>query len=214
MPIRKVSLVNGEVYHICNKSIAGFKIFNDDKDCDRMMELISFYIAGKVLCNFSTYKKLKNVKIGPSKRVVNIVAYCIMPTHIHFILKQNQDNGIEKFVGLISQSYSQYFNIRHERKGPLWEGRFKNVLIKDDEQLLHLTRYIHLNPATAFLVNDPGDWKYSSYNEYVEAGVYNKRLCNYCDLLKIDPVSYKKFVLDQIDYQRQLAIIKEVVLED
>jgi len=213
MPIRKVSLVDDELYHVCNKSIAGFKIFNHGKDYDRMMELISFYIVEKVPCRFSIYKTLKNVELDPSKRIVDIVAYCIMPTHIHFILKQNKDNGIEKFIGLISQSYSQYFNIRHERKGPLWEGRFKNVLIKDDEQLLHLTRYVHLNPVTAFLVNDPGDWIYSSYNEYIKSGSCIKRLCNFYDLLKIEPSSYKKFVLDQIDYQRQLAIIKEVVLE-
>jgi len=214
MPIRKVSLVNGAVYHVCNKSIAGFKIFNHDRDCDRMMELISFYIAGKAPCNFSTYKKSKDIKIDPSKRIVDMVAYCIMPTHVHFILRQNQDEGIEKFVGLIFQSYSQYFNILHKRKGPLWEGRFANIMIKNDEQLLHLTRYIHLNPVTAFLVNDPGSWKYSSYNEYVETYTYDKKLCNFCDLLKIDPVSYKKFVLDQIDYQRQLAIIKGLTLED
>jgi putative transposase len=136
-----------------------------------------------------------------------------MPTHIHLILKQAQDGGIEKFVGLISNSYSKYFNIRHARKGPLWEGRFKNILIENDEQLLHLTRHIHLNPATAFLVNDPGDWKYSSYNEHVETTASDKRLCNFSNILKIDPVLYKKFTLDQIDYQRQLAKIKRLTLE-
>jgi putative transposase len=214
MPIRKISLVNGEVYHICNKSIAGFKIFNGDKDYDRIMGLISFYIADEVPYKFSTYKKIKNAEFGFSKQLVHIVAYCIMPTHVHLILKQIKDNGIEKFMGLVSNGYSKYFNIRYARKGPLWEGRFKNVLIKNDEQLLHLTRYIHLNPVTAFLVNNPGNWKYSSYNEYVESGIFDKKLCNFYDLLKIDPESYKKFVLDQIDYQRQLAIIKKVSLED
>ena len=213
MPIRKVSLVNGEVYHICNKSIAGFKIFNDDKDYKRMMESISFYSAEKVPCKFSTYKILKNIEFDPTKRIVDIVAYCIMPTHIHLVLKQSNDNGIEKFVGLISNGYSKYFNIRHKRKGPLWEGRFKNVLMKDDEQLLHLTRYVHLNPVTALLVNDPGDWKYSSYNEYISAKTSDRGLCNFYELLKIDPVSYKKFVLDRINYQKQLAIIKEAILE-
>jgi putative transposase len=137
-----------------------------------------------------------------------------MPTQIHLILKQVKDGGIKKFLGLISQSYSQYFNSRHARKGPLWEGRFKNILIKNDEQLLHLTRYVHLNPVTSFLTNDPGDWKYSSYREYAGEIDIDKRLCSFEDILKIDKVSYKKFVSDQIDYQRQLAIIKKVVLED
>jgi len=214
MPIRKIKLVKGEVYHIYNKSIAGFSVFNNAGDYNRMTELASFYIAEKVPCKFSTYKILKNVKFKPSTRIVDIVAYCLMPTHIHFVLKQNQDDGIEKFIGLISQSYGQYFNLHHKRNGPLWEGRFKNVLVNTDEQLLHLTRYVHLNPVTAFLVNDPGYWKYSSYNEYLGACAYDERLCHFSDLLKIDPVSYKKFVLDQIDYQRQLAIIKDLALED
>lgn len=213
MPIRKIPLANGEVYHICNKSIAGFKIFNDYKDCDRMIESMSFYIAEKVPCKLSTYKIVKNIALASSKRIVDIMAYCLMPTHIHLILKQNQDSGIEKFVGLISNSYSRYFNTRHARKGPLWEGRFKNILIEDDEQLLHLTRYVHLNPVSAFLVNNPSGWKYSSYNEYIETILSDKRLCNFCDLLKIDPISYKKFVLDQTDYQKQLAIIKKIALE-
>jgi putative transposase len=214
VPIRKIPLVKNEVYHICNKSIAGFKIFNNDRDYKRMVELMSFYIFEKVPCKFSMYKKLRNVELEPSRRYVNIVAYCLMPTHIHFILKQNQDNGIESFIGLISHSYSNYFNLQHARKGPLWEGRFKNVLIKNDEQLLHLTRYIHLNPVTAFLVNAPGNWKYSSYKEYIEPGASDKRLCNFCDLPGLDTASYKNFVLDQINYQRQLAIIKEISLED
>jgi len=214
MPIRKVSLVNGEIYHICNKSIAGFKIFNDYRDYDRIVGLMSFYIADEVPYSFSTYKKIQNPGLIFQRRLVDIVAYCIMPTHIHLILKQNLVDGIERFMGLISNSYSKYFNMRHSRKGPLWEGRFQNVLINNDEQLLHLTRYIHLNPVTAFLVNDPGEWKYSSYKEYIDPDASEKRLCNYHGLLSIKPESYKKFVLDQIDYQRQLAIIKNVSLEN
>lgn len=214
MPIRKVPLAAEEVYHIYNKSIAGFKIFNNDCEYSRMIELICFYMMEELPCKFSLYKTLRNCKLNHSKRIVDIVAYCLMPTHIHIVLKQNMNGAAEKFMRLISQGYSQYFNMKHKRKGPLWEGRFKNVLIKDDEQLLHLTRYVHLNPVTAFLVNNPCDWKYSSYNEYMGETTSDKRLCNFCNLLTIDPISYKKFVLDRIDYQKQLAIIKEMVLED
>lgn len=213
MSIREVSLVTSEIYHICNKSIAGFRIFNNDMDYERMMESMHFYIAETVPCKFSAYKTLKDIEIDKSKRKVDILAYCLMPTHIHLILKQNRNNGIEKFVSLISQSYSQYFNARHARKGPLWEGRFKNVLFENDEQLLHTTRYIHLNPATARLTDDPGNWVYSSYNEYMKMVPPGKRLCNFHDLLKIEPKSYRKFVLDQIDYQRQLALIKKITLD-
>jgi putative transposase len=213
MPIRKIFLLNGEVYHVCNKSIAGFRIFNSDKDYDRMLQLMEFYNNKDAPCSFSVYKKLKNITFNASKKNVNIIAYCLMPTHIHLILKQSGDNGIEKFITKISQGYSQYFNAQHERNGPLWEGRFKNIMVKNDEQLLHLTRYVHLNPVTAFLVNDPYDWVYSSYKEYINSDRPKERLCYFDDLLKIDSNIYKKFVLDQIDYQRQLATIKNLALE-
>ncbi len=213
MPIRGVSLVNGEVYHVYNKSIANFKVFNNDINYNRMIELMSYYITEDVPYSFSIYKSLKNVELNCLKHIVDIVAYCLMPTHIHFIMKQNRDNGIESFISLISNSYSKYFNALYARKGPLWEGRFKNVLVNNDEQLLHLTRYVHLNPVTAFLVNNPVDWKYSSYNEYMAAEICENKLCHYNGLLNIDKTLYKKFVSDGIDYQRQLAIIKNVTIE-
>jgi putative transposase len=78
-----------------------------------------------------------------------------MPTHIHLVLRQLKDGGISKFMSNILNSYSRYFNIKHNRKGPLWEGRFRKVLVGSDEQLLHLTRYVHLNPVTACLVDKP-----------------------------------------------------------
>lgn len=108
----------------------------------------------------------------------------------------------------VLNSYSKYFNIKHNRKGPLWEGRFKSVLIETDEQLLHLTRYIHLNPVTAFLVEKPDAWKSSSYGEYVASMNSDASICNYDAVLKIEPKEYKDFVDEQIPHQRDLAHIK------
>jgi len=206
--------LNGEVYHICNKSIAGFRIFNNDEDYNRMLKLMTFYNSQNTPCSFSVYESLKKCVLVDSKKIVNLVAYCLMPTHVHFIIRQDTDYGIEGFVTKISQGYSQYFNARHKRKGPLWEGRFKNILVKDNNQLVHLTRYVHLNPVTAFLVNDPDNWIYSSYKEYIKDNPIQKRLCDFDNLMTMDEVLYKKFVLDQIDYQRQLASIKDLILED
>ena len=148
-----------------------------------------------------------------AEKVVQIVAYCIMPTHLHLILKQLKEDGIANFMRKVLNSYSHYFNIKHKRKGPLWEARFKNVLVRTDEQLLHLTRYIHLNPVTAYLVDKPEDWLFSSYKEYVSNVVDEERICKYNNILDIEPDSYKKFVEDRILYQRDLAKIKELILE-
>ncbi|OGW71290.1 MAG: hypothetical protein A2047_04340 [Omnitrophica bacterium GWA2_41_15] len=145
--------------------------------------------------------------------MIQIICYCFMPTHIHLVLKQLKDNGISDFMMHILNSHTRYFNIKHNRKGPLWESKFKKVLVDSDEQLLHLTRYIHLNPVTACIVNKPEEWRYSSYNEYVSDGTVTDGICEYKNILDINSFSYKKFVENRISYQRELAKIKGLMLD-
>ncbi|RLC36138.1 hypothetical protein DRH29_05175 [candidate division Kazan bacterium] len=205
------------------KSIAGFKIFNINSDFLRIRRALQYYQVKNRVLKFSQFLTLKEVKkkgfdkcvssviLPKDKNLIQIVAYCIMPTHLHLILKQLKENGISIFMGNLLNSYSRYFNIRYKRKGPLWEGRFKSILIENGEYLLHLTRYIHLNPTTANLVRKPEDWELSSYKEYI----LNKKdaLCDYSDLLDISKKSYREFVEDRISYQKELHKIKRLILE-
>jgi len=215
----KRELITNEIYHIYTRSIAEFRIFNSPYDFQRIQEMIKYYQQKNPPYNFSKINPLtiKNTKpqtchfILDKEKIVQIIAYVIMPTHIHLILKQLQDRGISIFMQNVLNSYTRYFNIKHNRKGPLWEGRFKAVLVKTEEQLLHLTRYIHLNPVTAYLVNNPLDWEASSYKEYLFLTNINKRICKYEDILKINPENYKNFVEDFISYQRDLAKISDLV---
>lgn len=216
MPIRKVTLVKDELYHIYDRSIADFKIFNSNNDYVRMRNELLFYSVVNPGCSFSSIKKFdrisdlnKQLQNKSMDRLIDIIAYCIMPTHFHIILKELRKGGISKFMELILKSYSQYFNMKYNRKGPLWESRFNNVLIDGDDQFVHLTRYIHLNPVTAYLVDDPADWEYSSYREYMGLVKDEARICHFSDHLNMDILSYKKFVNDQIAYQRELALIKK-----
>ena len=222
---RKDELVTGELYHIFDKSIAEFKIFNNDNEITRMKEVIRYYQIEGTPQKFSNFIILESViengfnnyffSFSKGKeKIVQIIAYCIMPTHIHLVLKQLKENGISIFMGKILNAYSRYFNTKHKRKGPLWETRFKNVLVKTDEQLLHLTRYTHLNPVTAFLVDKPQQWPASSYNEYLLKVKEADRICEYEDILDINPVFYKKFVEERIEYQRELAAIKNLLLDE
>ena len=215
-------LAVGEVYHILNKSIAGFKIFNRDSEFTRMKDLFAYYTVKKPFLRFSYFSRLKYKERTALKnsfrsnlnkeKIVDIVAYCIMPTHVHLIIKQLKRNGISVFMSNVLNSYARYFNTKHKRKGPLWEGRFKRILIDTDEQLLHLTRYIHLNPVTAYLIDKPEEWPFSSYKEYILEE--NKKVCRYNEILDIKPVRYKRFVENNIDYQRKLAKIKHLILEE
>uniref|UniRef100_A0A7C4NYZ4 Transposase IS200-like domain-containing protein n=1 Tax=Thermodesulfobacterium geofontis TaxID=1295609 RepID=A0A7C4NYZ4_9BACT len=204
-----------EIYHVFTKSIAKFTVFLDHKDYARMIELLKYY-KNKPILKFSDYKKLKETKVyynsvKSETPFVEIIAYCLMPTHIHLVLQEISPSGISEYMRIVLDSYTRYFNKRIGRKGPLWEGRVKRVLVESDEQLLHLTRYVHLNPVSAGIVEKPEDWVYSSYREYI--GMEKEKVCNKEKFFDFSKKEYKKFVEDRIDYQRSLEIIKHIILE-
>ncbi|KKQ74564.1 MAG: hypothetical protein US94_C0002G0024 [Berkelbacteria bacterium GW2011_GWB1_38_5] len=219
--MRKNPLANGEVYHVFTRSIADFKIFNDALEYDRILQLIRYYqvknkskfsdfIDSSIVHQIGFDAALETVSKN-NNPLVQIIAYCLMPTHIHLILKQLTDKGISIYMSNILNGYTRYFNIKHQRKGPLWESEFKNVLVKDDEQLLHLTRYLHLNPTTADLIKKPEDWVFSSYKEYLSQT--ESDICEFEGILEINHSIYRKFVNDRIAYQRELAKIKSLILD-
>lgn len=184
-----------------------------------MRGLLKFYQVENLPLKFSIFMKLKDKDnyfknhFDEKDRLVQIIAYCLMPTHIHLLLKQLKRNGISTFMSNILNSYSRYFNIKNKRKGPLWESRFRNVNVSADDQLLHLTRYIHLNPSTANLVESPESWNFSSFREYTGEISKEKILCNYSGLIEMTPSDYREFVHSRKDYQRELAMIKNLSLE-
>jgi putative transposase len=219
---RKCKLVKGQIYHIFSKSIAKFEIFNTKQDYRRMLYLLNYFQLKQPPEKFSNFFRLDKVsKQGflpyfsqiskNKKKIIQIIAYCLMPTHIHLILKQLTQFGISKYISNVLNSYSRYFNIKYHRKGPLWEKRFQSILVNNDEQLLHLTRYLHLNPTSAHLINKPQNWEFSSYKEYL--GRSSPTICQYDNLLEIKPEDYKNFVQDRTAYQRELAKIKKIIFD-
>ncbi len=222
--IRKDLLITGECYHVFNKSIASYRIFNVDSEYQRMVHSLRYYQFDNRDCNFANFTRFKKVeregfyrslglKNAHHDKLAEIIAYCIMPTHIHLILKQLQDNGISVFMGNVLNSHARYFNRKYRRLGPLWVGRFKGVSVENDEQLWHLSRYVHLNPTTTELVRKPQDWPYSSYREYLDMVDKKERISRWEDLIETRPSEYKKFVNDQIGYQKELGIIKSLMLD-
>lgn len=214
MPSRKVILANGESYHIFNRSLRQVPIFTNKKEFDLFVLTSHYYLQQSPPIKFSIYRRYKNrYRVDHSKTLVKIIAYCLMPTHFHFILTQLEDEGIKAYIHRLANSYSHYFNKKHDQKGPLFESKFKAVRIETQEQLIHLSRYIHLNPVTNFLIEDPEEYSYSSYKIYL----YNHK-SDFVDssdvLTSFKSVgSYKKFVLDQKDYQRELKRIRHLIFE-
>lgn len=114
-----------------------------------------------------------------------------MPTHIHLLLKQILKDGISIYMGKVLNSYAKYFNTKYKRKGSLWESRFKSIEVETTEELYHLTKYIHLNPVTAYLVEKPGDWHFSSYREFIDEIGINEKIYNFDEFLEINKMSIK-----------------------
>lgn len=219
---RKEDLVNGETYHIYTRSIVKYIVFNDENEYNRMFQLFNCVRYKNFTNKLSRFTKfpqsLQNDILNQLRKegdlLVDIISFCIMPTHIHIALKQISDSGISKFMSRVLNGYSRYFNTKHARTGPLWSSRFKSVLVDRQEQLLHLTRYIHLNPTSAGLVNKPEEWRYSSYGEYIHPNNVDTKICNYRDLIDLEPIHYQNFVNDRKDYKQNLSIIKHQLIDD
>jgi putative transposase len=215
--MRKHLLATGNYYHIFNRSIANYVIFNGPDDYRRMIDTLDLYrfkdfsYSFSYFCDRSLFEQQAIInRINKSEKLVDIISFCLMPTHPHLVLKQNCDKGITQYISKVLNSYSRYFNEKHKRKGPLWEGHFESRLIRSDELLLHTTRYAHLNPVTAKLVERPEDWAYSSYHQYIGRDNSNE-ICDFNSVLDIKPDLYKKFVNDRISYQRELSKIKKII---
>lgn len=224
MPGRKTPLVSGEIYHVLNRGVASQPIFVDKRDYRRIIETMRYYQNIHPPQRYSLFlemarKKREEILEKLRKKGefwVDIIAYCFMPNHFHFLLKQKTEGGISKFLSNFTNSYTRYFNVRHHREGPLFKGRFQAVLIRTDEQLWHVSRYIHLNPYSSYVVKKIEDlvkYPYSSFPEYL--GLVKQEFCQKEIILDHFQTKerYKKFVFDQADYQRKLDRIKHLCLE-
>jgi len=117
MPKRIISFTRGSYYHVFNRGINRNKIFINESDYLRALGLIGYYVR---------------------KYNISIIAYCLMPNHYHFLLRQDREEGLPLMVRDAFNAYAQYFNRRMERQGSLFEGRFKAIWIEDESYLLHL----------------------------------------------------------------------------
>ena len=223
MPLRKTILATNEIYHIYNRGVEKRPIFLSKRDYARFFDTINYYRFANCPIKFSYFKKLalkerENTfqKLEKeSKRLVDILAFCLMPNHFHLLLKQLTDKGISTFIAKMTNGFSHYFNIRHDRSGHLFQGNFGAVRIEDDEQFMHVSRYIHLNPVTSYLIEIENlvSYKYSSYSEYISrsSGFTNvKEALSYFN----EPNKYKEFVEDQADYAKKLPDIQRLTLEE
>lgn len=217
MSYRRVVFANNQVYHVLSRGTGEGNTFLDKRDYSRFLEASIYYQKANPPARFSFRKRLEEkvlANIATLDNLVEIICYCLMPNHFHLLLKQTKNKGISLFMGRLNNSYTRYFNTRHQRRGRLFQGPFKAKRIETDEQLIHVSRYIHLNPTVGFLVKNLNNYPYSSYLEYI-GKKEGKGICQK-DLVLAhfsSPKEYEKFVLDQKDYALKLREIQSLTLE-
>ncbi len=134
MSSRKIELVNDEYYHVFNRGIEKRDIFTDEKE-------VEFFFHGLQFFNKADDSPL----VKNPEKLVKIIAYCFLPNHFHFLLKQNSDNGISRFMQKLCTSYVMFFNKKHKRSGSLFQGRFKSNHLDGEYALPTLSSYVNLN---------------------------------------------------------------------
>src|SRR3989344_7885148 len=144
--MRKVQFANDYFYHAYNRGTDKREIFSDEKDYFRFIRDLFEFNDNNAVVN-ANFRFVQQINYGGStsivsrarEQLVDIISFCLMPNHFHFILKQLKDGGIVKFMQKIGTGYTMYFNQKHKRSGVLFQGKFKAILIARDEYFLPLS---------------------------------------------------------------------------
>ena len=216
---RQIVFANGEFYHIFNRSNAGQPIFTKKKEIERALDLLSYYKSAQKMrysffARMNTERKEEYLNNKDNTFLVEIYAYALMPNHFHLLLKQITEKGIQTFLSNFQNSFARYFNTKNNRYGSLFQRPFKAKHIDSNEEFMHVSRYIHLNPITAFIL-EPNELEKSnitSFQDYL-SGKSKIVNVNFINNIIGTRKRYKEFVLNRADYQRELANIKHILIE-
>ena len=180
MGIRKIKFIKDRYYHLYNRGTNRNKIFFETENYLFLLKKLSKY---------------KN------EFDIDIIAYCLMPNHYHFLLRQNSENLISYFMQRVFNSYTKAINKKYNRSGTLFEGKYKAIYVDKENYLIHLCRYIHRNPLEAKLVDKLEDWEFSNYIDWI--GKRNGKLIdrNFINERFDDITKYKEFVNIEKEYQ-------------
>lgn len=194
--MRNITFGNNEYYHVYNRGVDKRNIFIDDADRKRFYRYLVAYNDN-----------------GEGLPLVRLMCYAFMPNHFHFLLEQLIEGGISSYLHKIGLSYASYFNKKYDRSGHLFAGRFNAKHVNTDAYLLHLSRYIHLNPLD---LQQPG-WKETGLLDTSSADIFlrNYRWSSYRHYLKLrwepavdegimaslftGPVDYQIFISEWLD---------------
>ncbi len=226
-------MANDEIYHIYNRGVEKRQIFMDNSDYFRFIHnLFEFNDEAPALnlnYNLSRAPEIATQNASKRKRklLVDILAFCLMPTHFHMMVRQRVDWGISKFMQKLGIGYTNYFNTKSKRAGVLFQGKYKAKIIDNEAYFIYLPHYIHLNPLDLTDMH----WREGKVNnvkkvlEFLASYRWSAYL-DYIGIKNFPSVTQREFLLGYFDeeggYQESVANwlkaieldkIKEVIIE-
>lgn len=148
MPSKNIvkNYVSGGYYHIYNRGVEKRNIFLDKQDCVVFQRYLKLYLAEPSEVAKIDVPRIQVFLANNMHDELDLLAFSLMPNHIHLQLKQKNADSISKFMKRLTTSYVMYFNRKYKRVGALFQNIYKAAHIENEAYLLHLSRYIHLNP--------------------------------------------------------------------
>ena len=219
--------INNGYYHIYNRGVEKRKIFLDRQDYNVFLSYLKEYLLPKdeeslnrrladpSIMPRERDKVLKTLRMNNFYEEINLLAYCLMPNHFHFFIKQKSSMSIDKFMQSISTRYTMYFNRKYKRVGSLFQAVYKAVLVENEAQFIYLSKYIH-KQAFSKLQGLTLEAQPSSFGEHIgqrkTEWVHPEEVLSYFS--KSNPtLSYQSFVTESQTEDEQIALNK-VTLEN
>jgi len=171
MPRFSRPMPGGLCVHVVTRGNARATVFHTDADYAILMQLM---------------------KDAQERLRIEILAWCLMPNHVHLVLRPSADGDLARWMHWILTTHVQRHRVRHETSGRVWQGRYKAFPIQADAHLLTVLRYVERNPVRAGLVPSAVDWPWSSVRE-------RRSLAEESGLLAASPVPLPSPWLDWVD---------------
>ncbi len=182
-------------YHVYNRGVNKRVIFKDSQDYAVFLNLFKRYLSKNPV------KDDKGREYDWLYDRLEVLSFCLMPNHFHILIYQHDKDAMTKFMRGLLTSYTMYFNKKYRRIGPLFQARFKASRITEDAYLMHISRYIHLNPASY------KTWEFSSLPYYI--GKKHAEWVRPARILELfENGSYESFVADYREHKRVLDDLK------
>jgi len=206
-------------YHIYNRGNGRQNIFCDGQDYFNFLKRLNIVLGKETRAPLVREVRSQgaplSLRLNPlPKEAFSLLAYCLMPNHFHFLIRQNSEVSVSKLISKISTSYSMYFNRKYNHVGHVFQDRFKAVVVDSDSYLSWLSAYIHQNPKVAGEVKDLKDYAWSSYRDYL--GIRNRVLCDKKIILEKfenNTKDYRNFVDDSYDLIKEKKSSEEIFLD-